>query len=193
MQRSCIALLFVLAASCAEPAPALMTPHAARDGASPSLVEVARAEPPPGYRVVLAAYPTTACSASARMVFMDRDGTFLGALAPGEAALLTLPSHLKSLVAVSSVEITAPTRMSVVLDEIKVPAAPDAILLHAWRANARQCSRTGQYASASIVSKREIEERLAASEILWVEPRAREGQAWLDAHRARVDELLASR
>jgi hypothetical protein len=166
-----------------------MAPRAA---ASSSLEEVAHAEPPPGYRVLLVAYPRTACSGSARTVLMDASGTFFGAVGPGEASLITLPLGTRTLVAVSAVEIVAPTRTRFAYDAIEVPSAPGAVLLESTRVDARQCSRTGQYASASSVSKREIEERLADAEITWLEPRPHEGQGWLDEHRARIDEMRSS-
>lgn len=190
-------LLAALAAACVAPKPAWMTPQAPRSpstssasSTSAALVEVAHAEPPPGHRVLLVAYPKTACSGSASTVLMDETGRFIGALAPGEGTLLVLPEHMRTVMAVSSVEIAMPFRTRFSFNEITVPAPPDAILLEASRVNARQCSRTGQYASASIVPKGEIEARLADEEIVWLEPRLREGQAWLDAHRERVDELL---
>src|SRR6185295_17869229 len=155
-------------------------------------VVVAHAEPPPGYRVLLVAYPRTACSGSARTVLMDERGTYFGAVGPGEASLITLPVGMRTIVAVSAVEIVAPPRTHFPYDEIDVPPAPSAVLLESTRVSARQCSKTGQYASATSVSKHEIEERLADAEITWLEPQLREGQAWLDEHRARVDEMRAS-
>jgi hypothetical protein len=188
-----VTLSSLLLYGCAsEPAP-VMAPRAPQPSVSPSLVEVARAEPAPGQRALLVAYPKTACSGSARTVFMDEKGTFFGALAPGQATLLTFPAATRTLVAVSSVEISAPTRTTFTFVEIDVPAAPAALLLEGARVNARQCSRTGQYAHTSVVTKRAIEERLAEEEIAWLEPRPLQGQAWLDKHRSRVNEILAKR
>ena len=96
---------------------------------------------------------------------MDENGAFFGALAPGEATLLMLPSRMRTILAVPSVEITAPTRTRFAFDEIEVPAVPDGLLLESTFVNARQCGRTGQYAGATIASKREIETRLADVEI----------------------------
>lgn len=184
----------LLVAGCtARTEPALMASQVPRSAASPSFVEIARAEPPAGHRVLLVAFPRTACSGSARTVFMDEKGTFFGALAPGEATLLVVPVRLRTILAVPSVEITAPTRTRFAFDEIEVPAAPEGLLLESTSVNARQCGRTGQYAGATIASKREIETRLADVEIAWLEPRMREGQAWLDEHGARLDELLGRR
>jgi hypothetical protein len=168
----------------------MMVPQPSRPSTSASLVEVARVEPPPGHRSLLVAYPRTPCSATARTVFMDGDGTFYGAVAPGEATLLTLPVGTRTLLAVSSVEIHASPRTRLSFHEVDVPALPNALLLEGIRASARQCSTSGHYASTTSVSKGEIEERLANAEIAWMEPRPREGQAWLEAHRARVDEIL---
>jgi hypothetical protein len=120
----------------------------------------------------------------------DSDGRFYGAVAPGEATLLTLPVDTRTLLAVSSVEIDAPPRTRLSFHEFDVPALPDALLLEGIRGSARQCSTSGHYASTTSVSKLAIEERLADTEIAWMEPRPREGQAWLEAHRARVDEIL---
>lgn len=181
-------------AACAPATPALAEPRGPLPSSlAPWLDEVARTEPPPGHRALLVVYPRTACSASARTVFMDEKGTFFGAVAPGEATLLTFPTGTRTLLAISTVEVNAPARTNFSFDDIVVPPAPDALLLEGSRVNARQCSKTGQYASTSIVSKDEIEARLGDAEITWVEPRLRAGQAWLDAHEARVDELLDRR
>jgi hypothetical protein len=179
--------------ACVAPPPPVMAPQSARAAASPLLVEVAHAEPPLGHRTLLVAYPRTPCAGSARTVLMDESGKYFAAVAPGEATLLTLPERTRMLIAVSSVEIYAPKGTRYVFEEVDVPAAPGAILLEGLRGDARSCRTSGHYASATSVSKREIEDRLAEAEIAWMEPRPREGQAWLDAHRPRLDEILTSR
>src|SRR5690606_34392582 len=101
------------------PGMAAATPRA--HSGAPRLVELARAAPPSGHRALVVVYPRTACSGSASTVFMDRRGRFLGAVGPGTAALLTVPRDLDALVAVSSVEVSAPLGRWGAVDEIAVP------------------------------------------------------------------------
>src|SRR5688572_8418728 len=74
----------------------------------PTLVELARGEPRAGERALLVAYPRTACSGSASGIVVDERGRFLGAIAPGTAALLNVPADATTLSLFSSVEVTAP-------------------------------------------------------------------------------------
>lgn len=185
-----VMLLSLLSHGCAPTTPAMMAPQSPRPAASPSHVEVARVEPPPGHRSLLVAYPRTACAGSARTVLIDAEGKYFGAVAPGEATLLIIPLSIGTLFAVSSVEIHAPMGTRFVFEEVDVSRVPDALLLEGIRASARQCSTSGHYANAEAVTKREIEDRLAEEEITWMAPRPREGQAWIEAHRPRVDEIL---
>lgn len=158
----------------------------------PSLVELARAAPPSDHRVLLVVYPRTACSASASTIFMDRAGTFIGAVAPGTAALLSVPKRLRTLVAVSSVEVSAPLHTWSSIEETPVPPAPAALVLRARQWSARECA-SGQYTQIAVATKDEVERTLADEDIRWLEARPRAGQAWLDAHRERVAEVLARR
>jgi hypothetical protein len=155
----------------------------------PSLDELARTVVPEGKRALLVVYPRSACSGSARMVFVDDEGTFFGAVGPGQAALLTVPSRLEHVVAISNVEVTAPVGAWFYVDEVHLAPPPSGIILTAYRANARQCG-SGQYAGASIATKAEMESALSEAEIQWVQPRPAEGQAWLESRRKRMDELL---
>lgn len=158
----------------------------------PSLLELARLEPGAHGRALLVVYPRTACSATARSVFVDARGTFLGALAPGTAALLRVPVNTDEIFVLSSVDVTAPPRSWAGLERAPVPPPPNGLRLEALRWSARECG-SGQYAKVTVASKGELEATLAEAEIDWLEPRAREGQAWLDAHRHRVHEVLAQR
>lgn len=160
-------------------------PHALE----PSLDELARVDPETDQRALLVVFPKTACSATARTVFMDADGRFYGAVAPGEGALLRIPARSKKLVVVSSVEVTADVGTWSFSDEVTIPPAPSGIVLSSTRFNARTCGN-GHYSNPSIATKDELETVLAEAELRWLEPRPNEGQAWIEAHRSRVDEVL---
>ena len=170
-----------------------MAPVSARvHDAEPSFMELARAAPKTGHRALLVVYPRTACAGSASTVFMDEEGTFIGAVAPGTAALLDVPNGVRKVVAVSSVEVSAPLRTWSLADDVALPSPPSGLLLRARQWNGRECA-SGQYAAASVASKAQLEDVLGEEEIRWLEPRPQEGQAWLDAHRERVGEVLAQR
>jgi hypothetical protein len=158
-----------------------------------SLVELARLSPTHGRRALLVVYPKGMRGGTTRSVFMDRNGAFLGSVAPGEAALLDLPETMTSLLVVSSVEIVAPVRTWSHLEVADVPPAPGGIVL---RTSRKICGTGGRipscfYADPSTATKGELEELLANDEIRWVTAIVPEGQAWLDANRARVRELVA--
>lgn len=192
------ALLFVAVVLAAEScAPSALPPGMAARAPrvhepDPSLLELARLQPSRGGRALLVVYPRTACSGSARTVFVDDRGAFLGAIGPGTAALLDVPARSRAVFALSSVEVTAPPRSWAGLEEVAVPPPPSGLLLKALRWNARECG-SGHYAEVAAASRAELEAAIAESEIEWLEPRPREGQAWLDAHKKRVDEVLAQR
>ncbi|HEY8075103.1 MAG TPA: hypothetical protein VIF62_13360 [Labilithrix sp.] len=150
------------------------------------LVELARVEPAADERALLVVFPRAACSGSARMVFVDARGDFVGAVAPGDAAIVTVRQDVRALVAISSIEITAPVGLFAITDVVPMPRAPSGLLLHtrcAWRGN-------GQYADSVAATKAELETAIAEATLRWLEPRREEGQAWLDRHRPRVDEIL---
>jgi hypothetical protein len=185
-----LALVFALAA-CHVGAPPGMALSAPRPHAEDStLVELARVE---AQRALLVVYPRDACSGSASTVLMDEHGRFLGAIAPGTAALLDVPASASTLVAVSAVEVAAPRGLPVYVDDVSVPPLPDGLLLRSTHASARQCHHNGQYADVRRATKPELEAAIANADIHWLEPRTEAGQAWLDANRTRVREILDAR
>lgn len=152
--------------------------------------EVARVDPRETDRALLVVFPKTACSGSARMVVLDDSGNFYGAVAPGEAALLEIPRARRELVVVSNVEISAAPRTWFYVDRLDVPAEPSGLILGSLRRNTRTCG-SGHYVQVSVATKEELEATLAdATSIRWRTPRRAEGQAWIDEHRERVDELV---
>lgn len=184
--------LLVSAASCLPSASGTNPGMAQRPrrpyAADATLDELARLEVANGQRPLLVVYPRSACSGSAKAVFVDRSGRFLGAVGPGQAALFGVPSG-GGLLAFSSVELTSPLGRWFAIDEIEPPAPGSGLLLEAPRVSARQCG-SGQYANPNVATKRELEAALAESDVEWLEPRLAEGQAWLDEHHERVDELV---
>lgn len=160
-------------------------PHAVE----PALDELTHLDGVEGRRALLVVYPRSACSGSARMVIVDSGGTFFGSVGPGEAALLSVPSSSRSVIALSSVEVTAPLGVWSGYNEIALGPSPSGIVFEAWRVSARQCGN-GQYAAGSIATKAELETMLGDLEVQWVEPVPAAGQAWLNANRHRMDEVL---
>lgn len=167
------------------------SPHEhARD---PSLVELARGEPRSGERALLVLFPRTACSGSASGVVVDDRGRFLGAIAPGTAALLNVPADIASVAIFSSVEVTAPVGTWHDAKRIALPpsASRSGIVVRSTRWSARECA-TGQYFDIEVATKEALETELAESEIRWVAPAGADGQAWLDEHGTRIAEVLST-
>jgi hypothetical protein len=157
--------------------------------ADPSLLELARVEGKDDERPLLVVYPRDACSGSASGVLVDDRGHYLGAIAPGTASLLSIPARLRTIHVFSSVEVTAPAGAWFSTDVVAVPPSPAGLVLRATRFSARQCG-SGQYLDVTAASKEALEHELEESQVRWFVAGPREGQAWLDAHRARVDEVL---
>lgn len=157
------------------------------------LEEAPRMTPAEGKRPLLVLHRREACSASAPIFLLDRQGTFYGSVAPGQAALLEVPDDLTRLEVLSSVDLTAPLHTWSVAGEVAVPPFPGGVLLTPRRANARQCVGNGQYVDAHAATKEELESVLGESDVTWLEPRLDDGQRWVDQHRARLDEILALR
>jgi len=185
------ALAALSGAACIPAAQAGMADQPRRPSPDDALVdEVARVEPRGADRALLVVYPKTACSGSARMVVLDDSGNFYGAIGPGEAALLEIPKARREIIVVSNVEITSAPRTWFYADRLDVPAEPNGLVLEAMRRNTRTCM-SGQYAHVTVATKEELESTLAnAVDIRWRTPRRAEGQAWIDEHRERVDELV---
>jgi hypothetical protein len=190
------ALVLTLSASCAlpgRPPPGMREAQLRPHSADPSLVELARVDGSPNERPLLVIYPRSACSGSASGVLVDDRGHFLGAIAPGTAALLSIPADLDAITAFSSVEVTAPAGAWFATDRIAVPPLPGGLVLRSTQSSARQCN-SGQYFDVTAASRGDLEEQLRESEVRWFEMRNQEeGQAWLDAHRARLHDLLGRR
>ena len=162
--------------------------------ADTSLLELSRAVPREGERALLVVYPRDACSGSASGIVVDERGHFLGAVAPGTAALLRIPEATRRVAVFSSVELGTFDRAQAFVDEVELDVAPSGLLLTtsrpgSLRPGTRHCG-TGQYIDATVATKAELETELGEHDIVWLEPDVRAGQAWLDEHRARVDHVL---
>jgi hypothetical protein len=156
-----------------------------------SLVELARAAPSAHERPLLVMFPRNACSSTASAVLVDARGRFLGAVAPGTAALLTVPRGLSTVTFFSSVEVTAPVGAWHDAKDVLLPAPPGGLVVRSARWSARDCG-SGAYFDVQVATKEEIETELGEAEIRWLDADRTDGQAWLDAHRRRVDELLST-
>lgn len=140
-------------------------------------------------RALVVVYPRSACSGSASAVLVDEHGRFLGAVVPGGAALLNIPSGLGTITAFSSVEVTAPAGSWFATERVAVPPLPAGLILRSTRSSARHCNN-GQYFGVEVASKEELQRELGESEVRWFEADQQRGQAWLDEHGARVDDML---
>jgi hypothetical protein len=172
-----------------EAVPPGMSPAiAARRG---SVIELARVDAAEGRRPLLVVYPETPCTGSASGVVLDADGRFLGAVAPGTGALLSVPADKRPLTVISSVEVTAARGTWYSVDRIRLPPFPAGLVLRPSQWNTRTCG-SGQYFDVETASKETLEELLAESAVRWFTPRPAEGQRWLDAYGPRVDEVIGS-
>jgi hypothetical protein len=159
----------------------------------PSLIELARGEPSASERALLVVYPRTACSGSASGVVVDEHGRFLGAIAPGTAALLNVPVDVSTVALFSSVEVTAPVGTWHDAKRITMPSTTtrDGIVIRSARWSARECA-SGQYFDVEIATKDALESELAESDVRWVSRSGVDGQTWLDEHGTRVAEVLST-
>jgi|GEM_PF-6312457 len=156
-----------------------------------ALEELARVEPSRDERALLVVYPKSACSSSASAVVVDGGGRFVGAVAPGTAALLNVPAAAPQLMLFPSVEVTAPVGTWHGAQRVGVPPLPSGLLVRAKRLTGRECD-LASYFDVIAASKAEIEDELSESAVTWLAPVPSDGQAWLDAHRTRIDELLTT-
>lgn len=163
------------------------TPRVSAD--DDALMELARATPTEGERVLLVVYPRDACTGSTSAVIVDERGRFLGAVAPETAALVRVPREGR-LLAFSSIDVTASDRSEPLVQEIDPRAVTDGFVFRTLRGRTMRHCTTGQYMEALFASKSELEAVIAEKEYVFLEPDSAAGQAWLDAHRARVDRII---
>lgn len=156
-----------------------------------SLLELARVDPRADERSLLVLYPESACSGAASAVLVDDEGRFIGAVAPGTAALLRVPTERPEVTVFSSVEVTAPVGMWHDARHVRLPRSPSGLVVRSARWSARECG-SGSYFDVDVATKDQLEAELGESELRWVAPLGRVGQEWLDAHRRRVVEVLTT-
>ncbi len=187
----CAALVSALASGCTAgaAAPGMRETALRAHPEDPSLLELARAPGKEDERALLVIYPRSACSGSASGVLVDDRGHFLGAIAPGTASLLSISSRLRHVHVFSSAEVAAPVGAWFASDLVRLPEAPSGLVLRSSRHSTRECGN-GQYFDVVSASKAELEHELEEAPVRWFVIGEGEGQAWLDAHRARVDEVL---
>jgi hypothetical protein len=160
-----------------------MTVSPSGGGAAPS---PSSAEP----GTLFVAFPVTACSGAESAVFLDEEGRFIGAVAPGTAAYLPMRAESKRLFVVGSADVTAPPKTAFLRHEI--PRRSDqGVLVEVPGADAHNCSAKWsgplELRPASATLEATAEKARGAT---WLAVRTAEGDRWLDEHRARVDELL---
>ena len=139
--------------------------------------------------VLVVAFPRSPCAGSDGLVFVDDAGAFVGAVAPGTAASLRVPPATKHLFAVSSGEIDASPRSPFVRHEI--PRRSDqGVVVAVPRADGHNCSSPPYRALLPAPEATDLASVWRATAgLTWLEPRAVDGNRWLAAHRARVDEI----
>ncbi len=143
----------------------------------------------PAEHTIVVAYPPSACAGSG-VAFVDVRGTFLGAVAPGQAMRLAVPPGAKHVVAFSIVDVNAEPGM--LFGRHPIDTSTEAVLLTPYRWDTKHCGN-GWHAEVHEATRAELDAALSDAKIVWLVPRQAEGQAWLEEHRARVDEMLARR
>ena len=136
------------------------------------------------------AFPASACTTAESAVFVDEDGRFVGAVAPGTAATLVLAPDSKRLFVVGSFDVTAPPRTWFVRHE--VPRRPDqGVIVAVEQADGHNCE--GKWSGPLLPRPKAAtlaEVAKAAQGLRRLETAPGEGNRWLDEHRERVNELI---
>lgn len=138
---------------------------------------------------MLVAFPTTACTGTASAVFLDDKGGFVGAVAPGTATYLAFPEEATHLYVVSSQDVTAAKGTWFRRHDVTRPPerVEVGLVVEVARVDAKNCYRNATPTPTLVTY--DIATR-ATKDLKWLDVRQEEGTAWLDEHRARVNELL---
>jgi len=139
---------------------------------------------------MLVAFPAGQCTGRDSAVFLDEKGGFVSAVAPGNATYLTFPDE-KRLFVVSSRDVLAPRGTAFKRHEIANPGSARVergIVVEVPRRDAKTC--LADAAPVPEVVTYELATR-AALNLKWLDVDTTAGPAWVDEHRARVDELVA--
>lgn len=140
---------------------------------------------------MLVVYPVTACSGTDSAVFIDEQGGFVAAVAPGTVTYLAFPPDAPRLFVVSSRDVLAPTGTWFRRHEIEHPGerVERGIIVEVPRLDAKSCSRTATPTPALVTYEAARNE---TRELQWLDVHPEKGAQWLDEHRARVKELLGA-
>jgi hypothetical protein len=172
-------LLLLLSLGCA----ASCAPTTSETPGMSATTRITSANATAGDDSIVVVFPRSPRTGTARIVFLDDDANFYGAVGPGEAAILHIPPPKKTIMlhAISAPEIHARPGTWFLVNDLIV-SAPSGMLLDG-----------GHYPRIVLKSRSQIETVLADPdrEIQWLTRDRADGQRWIDEHKARVDELLA--
>ncbi len=156
---------------------------APEEDAKPSTLPVPL--PADGSRVIIVAYPMHPCASSSSAVFVDEQGAFLGSVSAGTASMLRVPANARMIHSFSSTEVTAARGTWFSREDISLTKFPEAILVEPSRGG-KNCGSGTPW--VYVTSRASLEPRIGR--LAWIETDGQRGHAWLDAHRARVNDVL---
>jgi hypothetical protein len=166
------------------PAPGMAVVSPAPEEEAPRTV-LAVPLPSDGTRTIVVAYPAHACASQASAVFVDPDGKFLGSVSAGTASMLRVPQTMPMIHVFSSVEVTAARGTWFTREDISLRTNPEALVVTPIGAGKHCGSGTPR---VDLATRRELEPKIGR--LAWIDVDGNRGRAWLDAHRARIDEVL---
>ena len=184
VRRILIGSVLLVAPSCAPLTPPGMV-------ASSGAAHVTGAPPPPDTDLaLLVAFPATPCTTTESAVFVDDEGRFLGAVAPGTAATLSIQPESKRLFVVGSFDVVAGPRTW--FARYEVPRRSDqGVIVEVVAADGHNCM--GRWTGPLSPRPEAVTLALATKAMEGLRQfrvNGSEGRRWFDEHRERVDELV---
>lgn len=183
--RTLIVGLLLSVAGCAP----LQAPGMSASGA-PKVAMAPRAPRTPTGQTLFVAFPESACTSTESAVFLDEQGRFVGSVVPGTAAAMPLPPGSKKVLMVGSLDVLAPPQTWFVRHEV-LTRPDEAVIVEIGEADEHNCK--GKWSGPLSPRPRvaTLDATLQAAEGLSrLDVRQAEGNAWLEEHRDRVDELV---
>jgi hypothetical protein len=139
---------------------------------------------------LLVAFPASACTSSENAVFLDEEGRFIGAVAPGTAAAMAVGPASKHVFVVGSLDVIAPPGTWFLRRE--VPRRSDqGVIVAVGDGDEHNCKTKW----SGPLSPRPEAYGLAVTAqatrgLRQLQVNVAEGRRWLDDNRERVDELV---
>jgi hypothetical protein len=138
---------------------------------------------------MLVVYPETDCTGTNSAVFIDEQGGFVGAVAPGTVSYLAFPPDAPRVFVVSSRDVLAPMGTRFQRHAVEHPGerVERGIIVEVPRLDAKTCSPSATPTPAIVTYEAA---RNATRELQWLDVHPTTGTRWLDEHRARVKQLV---